>query len=114
MFEYPSDFIQIGKPIAEVIRFNASRGEYGPGDVAKLVTSMLDDIRWRHPRSSERTRPNGRVLKTMGNPMPGGGYVTSFTDITAEKPPNTPCARPTSPRRSACPAPPCYPRPTTT
>ncbi len=33
----------------------------------------------------ERVRPNGMVLKTMGNPMPGGGYVTTFTDITVEK-----------------------------
>jgi len=85
MFEYPADFIQVGRPIGDVIRFNAQRGEYGAGDVEKTVRSMLDDIRSRHPRSSERTRPNGRVLKTMGNPMPGGGYVTSFTDITAEK-----------------------------
>jgi hypothetical protein len=27
--------------------------------------------------------PNGRVIELIGNPMPGGGFVMSFTDITA-------------------------------
>jgi len=26
--------------------------------------------------------PNGRVIELIGNPMPGGGFVMSFTDIT--------------------------------
>jgi signal transduction histidine kinase len=37
------------------------------------------------PHSFERLRPSGRWIKTVGAPMPGGGYVMSFTDITAEK-----------------------------
>ncbi|WP_410961212.1 PAS-domain containing protein, partial [Salmonella sp. SAL4457] len=31
----------------------------------------------------ERLFPNGRVIELIGNPMPGGGFVMSFTDITA-------------------------------
>ena len=34
--------------------------------------------------SFERVRPDGRVLKTVGGPMPGGGYVMCFADVTAE------------------------------
>ncbi len=30
----------------------------------------------------ERSWPNGSVIEMQGNPMPGGGYVTTFTDIT--------------------------------
>src|SRR5690606_38683927 len=33
--------------------------------------------------TSERMFPNGRVIELIGNPMPGGGFVMSFTDITA-------------------------------
>src|SRR5690606_37164216 len=33
--------------------------------------------------TSERLFPNGRVIELIGNPMPGGGFVMSFTDITA-------------------------------
>ena len=32
--------------------------------------------------SYERVFPNGRVIELIGNPMPGGGFVMSFTDIT--------------------------------
>jgi len=33
----------------------------------------------------ERELPNGTVLAILGNPMPGGGFVTSYSDITAYK-----------------------------
>lgn len=85
LFEFPPGFIRVGLPIADVIRFNAERGECGPGevdaDVARRVAAMQRGL----PHAYERRRPNGAVLKTFGNPMPDGGYVTSFTDITAEK-----------------------------
>ncbi|KAF0172224.1 MAG: multi-sensor hybrid histidine kinase [Caulobacteraceae bacterium] len=85
LFEFPPGFIQIGRPIAEVIRFNALRGECGPGEVDAHVERRLAAMRRRAPHTYERLRPNGATLKSTGNPMPGGGYVTSFTDITAEK-----------------------------
>lgn len=85
MFEFPPGFIHIGRPIADVIRFNAERGECGPGEVDAHVERRLAKMRCAMPHAYERRRPNGMVLKTMGNPMPGGGYVTTFTDISAEK-----------------------------
>ena len=33
----------------------------------------------------ERQNPDGRFIRISGNPMPGGGYVTTFTDITDDK-----------------------------
>lgn len=85
MFEFPPGFIHVGRPIADVIRFNAERGECGPGEVDAHVERRLANMRRALPHAYERRRPNGMVLKTMGNPMPGGGYVTTFTDISAEK-----------------------------
>ncbi|MBN9620183.1 MAG: PAS-domain containing protein, partial [Actinobacteria bacterium] len=34
--------------------------------------------------TSERVRPDGRVIRSTGGPMPGGGYVTAFADTTEE------------------------------
>jgi signal transduction histidine kinase/DNA-binding response OmpR family regulator/HPt (histidine-containing phosphotransfer) domain-containing protein len=34
---------------------------------------------------SERTTPDGRVIEQRHNPIPGGGFVRTFTDITAGK-----------------------------
>ena len=85
LFDYPSGFIYVGRPIADAIRFNAERGECGPGAVDQHVRKRLDHLRAGKPHSFERVRSDGTVLKILGNPMPGGGYVQSFTDITENK-----------------------------
>lgn len=82
LFSYPEGFIYIGKPIAEVIRFNAERGECGPGEIDEQVARRLDHLRRGTPHAFERVRGNHTVLQTRGNPIPGGGFVTSFIDIT--------------------------------
>ncbi|MCZ6655069.1 MAG: ATP-binding protein, partial [Planctomycetota bacterium] len=33
----------------------------------------------------ERTRPSGIVLEIRGSPRPGGGFVTTYADVTARK-----------------------------
>ena len=68
----------------EVIRFNAERGEYGPCDVEATVQAIVARARHRtEPHQFERVRPNGMPLEVRGGPMPGGGFVTTYTDISA-------------------------------
>jgi PAS domain S-box-containing protein len=84
LFGYPPGMVRLGVPVAELIRQNAVRGDFGPGDPEAHVAARLGYVRNGLPHSFERRRPDGRVLKTTGGPMPGGGYVMSFVDITAE------------------------------
>ena len=70
----------------DVIRFNAERGEYGPGSVEATVQAIV--ARARLPAQQhqfERIRPFGTPLEVRGGPMPGGGFVTTYTDISARK-----------------------------
>ena len=83
LFDYPDDLIQVGRPIADIIRHNARHGLCGPGDVDTHVSKRLYWMRQGNAHTSERLFPNGRVIELIGNPMPGGGFVMSFTDITA-------------------------------
>ena len=83
LFDYPEGLIQVGKPIAEIIRFNALRGLFGNQDTEEQVNRRLNWMRLGTAHTSERRLPNGRVVELIGNPMPGGGFVMSFTDITA-------------------------------
>ncbi len=85
LFDYPPDLIRVGRPIEDLIRYNAERGEMGPGEAEAQVTRRLEFLRAGGPHAFERVNRDGRALKIVGNPMPGGGYVTTFTDITAEK-----------------------------
>ena len=83
LFDYPEGLIQVGRPIADIIRFNAQRGLFGDQDIEEQVSRRLNWMRLGTPHTSERQLPNGRVIELIGNPMPGGGFVMSFTDITA-------------------------------
>ncbi|MEM7206432.1 MAG: PAS domain-containing hybrid sensor histidine kinase/response regulator [Pseudomonadota bacterium] len=85
IFEYPPDFIRVNQPVADVIRFNAEKGECGPGDVQTHIDKRLHFMRAGNPHIFQRVRSNGTVLEIRGNPMPGGGFVTSFSDITEHK-----------------------------
>lgn len=84
MFRYPPDMVRVGVPVADLIRYNAERGECGPGEVESHVERRLSHMRRGLPHSFERVRPDGRIIKTVGGPMPSGGYVMCFTDVTAE------------------------------
>jgi len=82
---FPDDLVRIGVSIAELFRFNASRGEYGPGDPDEQVRQRLELARRFEAHSFERTRPDGAVIEVRGNPLPGGGFVTIYADITVRK-----------------------------
>ncbi len=66
----------------DVIRFNAERGEYGDGDLEELVRVRVDLARQFQPHTLVRRRPDGTVIEVRGNPLPEGGFVTTYTDIT--------------------------------
>lgn len=83
IFEYPEGLVYVGRPIADIIRFNAERGLCGPGDPDAHVARRLYWMRQGTAHTSERQFPNGRVVELIGNPMPGGGFVMSISDITA-------------------------------
>ncbi|MFD1034286.1 PAS-domain containing protein [Sphingomonas hankookensis] len=84
LFGFPPGMIRVGAPVADAIAFNALRGDCGPGEVDDHVARRLAHMRRGTRHGFERVRNDGRVLKTVGGPMPGGGYVMCFSDITAE------------------------------
>lgn len=82
MFNYPEHEIFIGRPIEEVIRFNAQRGLFGDVESEAAVQRRMEHLRARKSYRFQRVHANGTVLEMNGNPLPGGGFVTTYTDIT--------------------------------
>ncbi|TKB58711.1 hybrid sensor histidine kinase/response regulator [Ferrimonas aestuarii] len=82
LYGYPEGFLEVGMEVAKIIRFNAERGFCGPGDIESHVQRRVQFMRQGSAHSSERQRSDGRVVSLRGNPMPGGGFVMTFTDIT--------------------------------
>ncbi|WP_434926521.1 hybrid sensor histidine kinase/response regulator [Shewanella sp. HL-SH2] len=82
LYQYPEGFLKQGMPISEVVRFNAARGFCGTGDIEDQVNVRVQHMRNGTQHISERERRDGKVIKIQGNPMPDGGFVMTFTDIT--------------------------------
>ncbi|ERS91831.1 hybrid sensor histidine kinase/response regulator [Halomonas sp. PBN3] len=85
LFRFPDHLIRVGAPIDKIFRYNAHNGEYGPGDSEEHVQLLLDNIREGQPHRYVRYRQDGSVLEVQGNPMPGGGFVYTYQDITQQK-----------------------------
>ncbi len=84
MFNYPERFLYVGCPIERVYRFNAERGILGSGGrpVEEEVERRLNWLREGNPHRLERLMPDGTVVDIRGNPLPHGGFVTTYIDIT--------------------------------
>ena len=66
----------------DALLHNANQGEYGPGDVQELVQTRLELSRQFLPHRFERSRPDGSIIEVCGSPLPHGGMVTTYTDVT--------------------------------
>ncbi len=82
-FGFPPELLQVGRPVADLAR-HAVRSVIGAGvDVDAQVERRLQFMRAGTPHLSERRFPDGAIIEIRGNPMPGGGFVATFTDVTA-------------------------------
>ena len=86
LLDYPETLFAGGYPtMEELFRFNATRGEYGPGDAEEQVAQRMRRTRKRKAHVFERTRPNGTVVEVRGAPIAGGGFVTTYFDVTEQR-----------------------------
>ncbi|MDO8788043.1 MAG: CHASE domain-containing protein [Sulfuritalea sp.] len=69
----------------DFIRYNAERGEYGPGDPEQQIAAAVGRARNFQAHRIERVRPNGTALEIRGMPLPAGGFVSIYIDITERK-----------------------------
>jgi PAS domain S-box-containing protein len=65
-----------------VIRHAARRGDYGPGDREDLVRDFLAIARGNEPYRFERLRPDAARIEIRGIPLPTGGHVVTYTDVS--------------------------------
>ncbi|MBD8526515.1 hybrid sensor histidine kinase/response regulator [Pseudomarimonas arenosa] len=82
LFQFPPELLQIGRPIEDLIRHALSvlQNEY---DDALSVRRRLQHLRDGTPHHGERRFPDGSIVEIRGEPMSAGGFVTTYTDVTA-------------------------------
>jgi len=86
MFSLPDALVTPGATFEDTIRHLAETGEYGEvGNVDSFIQEREAQARTFTAHYMERTRANGRTISVEGSPLPQGGWVTVYTDITAVK-----------------------------
>ena len=86
LLDFPEELSKPGTPLAEFFRYNAERGEYGPGDVADQVQERVELARKFETHKFERVRPSdGRILELEGRSVDGVGFVSTYTDVTERR-----------------------------
>jgi signal transduction histidine kinase len=88
MFSIPRHLMQPGAPFADPIAFLIENGEYGPIAEAEKAAFVEDRVQRAlafEAHYFERQRADGRWISVEGSPLPQGGWVAVYTDITSTK-----------------------------
>ncbi|MBH9554171.1 PAS domain S-box protein [Inhella gelatinilytica] len=87
LLDLPTSLMLPGQTtLHDLQRFNLERGDYGDGpEAAETADRYLAYSQAEAPHHFERTRPNGMTLDVRGTPLPGGGLVTTYIDISEAK-----------------------------
>jgi two-component system, NtrC family, sensor kinase len=83
LLELPDAFLAERPSLAEFFRYLADRGEYVSAELEAELSRAVEDP--RREQRLERTRPDGRIVEVRRNPVPGGGFVLIYSDITERK-----------------------------
>lgn len=85
LLDVSADYLAGRPSLADYVLMNAERGEYGEGDPQELARDRLNAILGGREHGYERSRPNGDMLEIRGTFLPGGGLLSTFTDISDRK-----------------------------
>src|SRR5690625_3985393 len=89
LFNYPPGMLYVGRHVADLIRFNAERGKIDykdDNDIEEAIEKRIEYMRAGTSHVFQRTiNNNTHVIELRGRPLVGGGYVTSYNDITEFK-----------------------------
>ena len=81
----PENLVEVGTPLADVIRAEAARGENRHGDPEALVLDAFELFGGSASMVHDRDLSDGRTIEVRANPMPDGGFVATYTDISERK-----------------------------
>ena len=81
LFDYPDSLLQVGVPVAGLLAHNLGKFARDEPSAMQEVAKRIMHMRAGTPYVAER-RFGEAVVEIRGNPMPGGGFVATFTDVT--------------------------------
>ena len=84
-FNFPDALFRDKAALERFIRYDAAQGIYGPDADDAKIAALIADATSPNPRHFQMQRPDGRILEIRRSPLPEGGFVSTYTDISPAK-----------------------------
>lgn len=82
VLEVPPEMLVRGMRGIDLLQYVKQHGAFGHGaDADDYLETQLTHDRSR-PLTTQRVTTSGKAVEVRSNPMPGGGYVVTYTDVT--------------------------------
>ncbi len=81
----PDEMKRRGVSIIDMIRAQTARGEFGDVTFEEVYRKHADWLAVPRPESYERRRPDGTTLHVRHNSARNGGFISTFSDVTAQR-----------------------------
>ena len=82
LLSLPPELGTVGAPLDQILRTCAERGDFGAGDINTLVADRMMKLAVAHETFQEHFDGGKRILEVRTSPMPQGGIVTTYSDLT--------------------------------
>ncbi|HEX4111390.1 MAG TPA: PAS-domain containing protein [Stellaceae bacterium] len=83
LLNLPPDLVHLGRPVADIVRYIGQQGGRPSETLEERIAQRLADYRDGTPRVMPNLGHTGRIVERRSRPMPDGGVVLTYTDITA-------------------------------
>ncbi len=77
--------VRPGLSLKEVMEISVGQGNYRPEQAQRVIEDRLAVAASREPRVLRQFLKNGRIIEVVHRPLPSGGFVATYTDITEQE-----------------------------
>jgi signal transduction histidine kinase len=85
LYDLPPDKVVPGVSLRELMEISVQRGNYSPEEGERVIAERLAIAESREERVTRQHLTSGRVIEVKHRPLPHGGSVATFTDITDQE-----------------------------
>ncbi len=84
MFRFSADEVREGRSIAELHPMWIKKAGFSEREIANITDRMKEGFQRGNPLSTQIETPDGQVILFRRRPMPDGGFVSTYTDVTEQ------------------------------
>ena len=82
MYGFSPDIVKPGISLSDVMRYSISLGNYRDEDAQAALKARHDPKKLKERTTIKQYLRDGRVMAVMNQPMPNGGSIATYQDIT--------------------------------